>query len=103
MDPQDRQRTPTSTDEVEALVEQLERQMPDLQMRHANVFALANAWAERHDAILAAAPHADRGNVAARLARIGIRWGMVPGARVTTEFRALGAIHPQAAKMRRKA
>ena len=96
----------TSTDEVEALVAQLERQMPDLQMRHGNIFALANAWAERHDAILAAAPQAARGDIQARLARIGIRWGMVPGARVTTEFRALGALDgadAASARLRRKA
>jgi hypothetical protein len=103
MDQQNSQGIPTSTEEVDALVAQLERQMPDLQMRHANIFALANAWAERHDAILAAVPHADRGDVAARLARIGIRWGMVPGARVTTEFRALAATDAPMVRLRRKA
>ena len=67
----------------------LEQQMPEVQLRNTNVFALANAWAERYDAILAATPQADRYAVEARLARIGIRWGVMPGARVTTEFRAL--------------
>ena len=46
----------TSTPEVEALIKDLEHQMPDLQMRHGNVFALSNAWAERYDAIIAATP-----------------------------------------------
>lgn len=90
MDQQTSLQAPTSTDEIEALITQLERQMPDLQMRHASLFALANAWAERHDAILAAAPKDDHPDIQARLARIGIRWGMAPGARVTREFRALG-------------
>ena len=78
-----------STDEVEALIAQLERQMPDVQMRHTDIFSLANAWAERYDAVIAATPTADRPAVEARLGRIGIRWGVMPGARVTTEFRAL--------------
>jgi hypothetical protein len=97
------ERASTSTDEVEALIKQLERQMPDLQMRHGSIFALANAWAERYDAILAATPREDRGSIQARLARIGIRWGMVPGARVTTEFRAMNAIDAASARLRRKA
>jgi hypothetical protein len=86
----------------ELLIRQLEQQMPDLQMRHGNVFALANAWAERHDAILAATPGSERAGVEARLKRIGIRWGMMPGARITTEFRALGAIDDASAFLRRK-
>jgi hypothetical protein len=93
-----------STDEVEALIAQLEQQMPDVQMRHAGLFALANAWAERYDAVIAATPLPDRPAVEARLGRIGIRWGVMPGARVTTEFRALAL--PQDAEptpQRRKA
>ena len=86
----------------DTLIAQLEAQMPDLQIRHGNVFALANAWAERHDAILAATPRGERAGVEARLRRIGIRWGMVPGARVTTEFRALGAIDDGSAYLPRK-
>jgi hypothetical protein len=93
--------TQLSTPQVEALIAQLEKQMPDLQLRHSNLFALANAWAERHDAVLAATPRSDRASVEARLARIGIRWGVMPGARVTTEFRALGEIHAGAAFLRR--
>jgi hypothetical protein len=86
----------------DALIAQLEQQMPDLQMRHGDVFALANAWAERHDAILAVTPQGERAGVEARLRRIGIRWGMVPGARVTTEFRALGAVDAAPAFLRRR-
>jgi hypothetical protein len=91
-----------STDEVEALIGQLEQQMPEVQMRNTSVFALANAWAERYDAILAVTPRADRASVEARLGRIGIRWGVMPGARVTTEFRALFS-DSDAAPLRRKA
>jgi hypothetical protein len=98
---QTRQRSLTSTPQVEALIAQLERQMPDLQLRNGNLFALANAWAERYDAVLAATPRADRAAVEARLGRIGIRWGMMPGARVTTEFRALGEISAAAAFLRK--
>jgi hypothetical protein len=89
-----------STPQVEALIARLEQQMPDLQLRNPGLFALANAWAERYDAVLAATPKADRADVEARLARIGIRWGVMPGARVTTEFRALGEIHAGAAFLR---
>ena len=72
----------------------LERQMPDLQLRNTNVFALANAWAERHDAILALTPAADRLEIQRRLCRIGIRWGVMPGARVTREFHAMALPEP---------
>jgi hypothetical protein len=87
---------------LDQLIRQLEQQMPDLQIRHGNVFALANAWAERYDAILALAPRSERAGVEARLKRIGIRWGMMPGARITTEFRALGAIDDGSAFLPRK-
>ena len=98
---QNRQRSMASTPQVEALIAQLEGQMADLQLRNPNVFALANAWAERYDAVLAATPRADRASVEARLGRIGIRWGMMPGARVTTEFRALGEINAPSAFLRK--
>ena len=78
-----------SMPELDALIDELERHMPELQMRNGNVFALANAWAERYDAIIAVTPAAYQADVAARLSRIGIRWGVAPGARVTSEFRAL--------------
>lgn len=68
----------------------LEQEMGQLQLRHlGDMFALANAWAERHDALLARTPEPLRADMAARLRRIGIRWGMVPGARVTVQFPAL--------------
>ena len=67
----------------------LESDMPGLQMRAGNVFVLASKWAERHDAIIAATPAASLDEVQARLRRIGIRWGMMPGARMTTQFPAL--------------
>lgn len=89
----------TCTQQVEALIKELEQQMPDLQMRHGNVFALANAWAERYDAIIAATPREMQASVEARLSRIGIRWGMMPGARVTTEFRALDNLIPQSERL----
>jgi hypothetical protein len=89
----------TCMPQVEALIKELEQQMPDLQMRHGNVFALANAWAERYDAIIAATPRDMQASVEARLSRIGIRWGMMPGARVTTEFRALDNLIPHAERL----
>jgi hypothetical protein len=85
--------------QVEALIKALEHQMPDLQLRHGSVFALANAWAERYDAIIAATPRDLQASVEARLSRIGIRWGMMPGARVTTEFRALDNLIPHAERL----
>ena len=90
---------PTCTAQVEALINELEQHMPDLQMRHGNVFALANAWAERYDAIIAATPREMQASVEARLSRIGIRWGMMPGARVTTEFRALDKLIPHSERL----
>jgi hypothetical protein len=74
---------------LEAMVHALEQEMPQLQLRSDDVFALAHAWAERHDAILALAPPAFRAAIEARIDRIGIRWGLSPGARVTREFPAL--------------
>lgn len=73
--------------EIDARISELEQLMPQLYRRHASVFELAGTWAERHDEIIAMAPPAQRIAIEVRLARIGIRWGVVPGARVTTEFR----------------
>lgn len=93
--------TPAGTTvQVDALIRELEQQMPDLQLRHGNVFALANAWAERYDAIIAVTPRALQADIEARLSRIGIRWGMMPGVRVTSEFRALDNLIPQAGRLR---
>jgi hypothetical protein len=82
---------PATTPELDAMLHALDADLPRLQLGSNGVFALANAWAERHDAILASAPPPLRDAVAARLERLGIRWGLVPGARVTREFPALKA------------
>ena len=89
-----------STAQIEMLIQELEQQMSDLQLRHGDMFALANAWAERYDAIVAVTPQALQADVEARLSRIGIRWGMMPGARVTSEFRALDLQMPQSERVR---
>lgn len=72
--------------EVEARIHELEQQMPHLYRHRVSVFELASAWAERYDQILAMVPSAQRPAAEARLARIGIRWGVMPGTRVTVEF-----------------
>lgn len=71
---------------MEARIHELEQDMPHLYLRHTTVFALASAWAQRYDAIMALVPPDKRTSVEARLARIGIRWGVMPGSRVTIEF-----------------
>lgn len=84
-----------SVDErLEAELDALESEMPRLQAQSANVFVLASAWAERHDAILAATPASSLEAVQARLRRIGIRWGMVAGPRMTSQFPALQLPEP---------
>jgi hypothetical protein len=75
--------------EVDAAIALLEREMPDFQHRHRDLFAYANAWAERYDAIIAATPLALRESVEKRLQRIGVRWGVAQGVRMTTQFPAL--------------
>lgn len=75
--------------ELTAAIDALESEMEHLQMRHRDLFALANAWAERYDAILAATPATLRAAAESRLQRIGIRWGVMDGMRLTREFRAL--------------
>lgn len=72
----------------------LESEMPRLQAQASNVFVLASAWAERHDAIVAATPARSLDVVEARLRRIGIRWGMTQGARMTGQFPALPPADP---------
>jgi len=73
----------------------LEMQLPHLQMSCGGMFAFANAWAERYDAILARTPARLVPAVEARLRRIGIRWGVMPGARVTVQFPALPPVLPR--------
>jgi hypothetical protein len=75
--------------DLEARIRELEQELPQLHLRHGSVFAMANAWAERYDRLMAHAPPRLRPQLEARLTRIGIRWGVMPGARVTTEFRAI--------------
>ena len=74
---------------LEVALAALESDMPRLQLRAGNLFVLASKWAERHDAIIAATPAGSLEVVQARLRRIGIRWGMVNGARMTSQFPSL--------------
>lgn len=74
---------------LDQLIHALEADLPQLQVRSGGVFALAHAWAERHDAILARTPPALLPTAKARLRRLGIRWGLASGSRVTREFPAL--------------
>jgi hypothetical protein len=76
--------------QLEAELEALDREMPRMQSMAGNIFALATAWAERHAAILERTPPSIREAMEARLHRIGIRWGVVNGARMTAQFPALG-------------
>lgn len=85
--------------EIDQALAALEQGMPQLQAGAGGMFELASAWAERHDAVMAMTPDALKPIVRARLRRIGIRWGMVSGARVTTQF-PIGAAPP--ARLRRK-
>ena len=75
--------------EVDAALSRLELEMHTLQHRHRDLFAYANAWAIRHDAILSSAPAHLRASVQKRLQRIGIRWGVADGVRMTGQFPAL--------------
>ena len=78
--------------DIDAAIIELEAEMPDLQHRHRDLFAYANAWAERHDAIVQATPSEHRASVEGRLHRIGVRWGLTEGTRVTTQFPALAPV-----------
>lgn len=79
----------TTDAEIDAAIARLEAEMPDLQNRYRELFSYANAWAERHDAILAMVPAARLADVERRLQRVAIRWGMAPGVRMTAQFPAL--------------
>ena len=85
---------------LEVALAALESDMPRLQLRAGNLFFLASKWAERHDAIIAATPAASLDAVQARLRRIGIRWGMVNGARMTAQFPALPPEDPSEKRRR---
>ena len=75
---------------LEAELDALDREMPRMQSTAGSIFALATAWAERHAAILQRTPPSMRALMESRLQRMGIRWGVVNGARMTTQFPALG-------------
>ena len=76
--------------DLEAELEALDREMPRMQSMSPDIFALATAWAERHAAILERTPPSMRVAMEQRLHRMGIRWGVVNGARMTAQFPALG-------------
>lgn len=75
--------------DIDIAITGLEAEMQDLHFRHRDLFAYANAWAERYDAILNSAPEPLRALVEQRLQRVGVRWGVAQGARVTLQFPAL--------------
>jgi len=80
---------PMTPDEVDAAIIALEERMEPLQVRHrADVFGFASAWAQHHDALIAAVPPSMRPEVEQRLHRIGIRWGVAHGTRMTGQFPA---------------
>jgi len=70
-------------------ISELEGGMADLQLKHRDLFAFANAWAERHDAVMRLAPPHLADEARARLRRIAIRWGLADGVRMTRQFPAL--------------
>lgn len=75
--------------EIAAAISRLEGEMQDLQHRHHHdLFAFANAWAQRYDAILAGTPSDLLESVEQRLHRVGVRWGMMTGMRLTGQFPA---------------
>lgn len=81
--------TPELEPELEQAIAELEDGMADLQLQHRDLFAYANAWAERHDAVMQLAPPHLHEDTRARLRRIAIRWGLADGMRMTAQFPAL--------------
>ena len=77
------------TSGLDQAIAELEGEMADLQLKHRDLFAYANAWAERHDAIMHLAPLHLHEETEARLRRIAIRWGLADGVRMTMQFPAL--------------
>ena len=78
-----------SETEIDIAIGILEAEMERLQQRHLDMFSFAHAWAERYDAIIAQVPDAMRESVEKRLHRVGVRWGMASGIRMTGQFPAL--------------
>lgn len=80
---------PLEPDALHAALEQLEHDLPGLHARHPGTFAFANLWAERYETILAQTPEFLKPSIERRLERIGIRWGVMPGVRVTREMASM--------------
>ncbi len=78
-----------SEPEIDIAIGELETEMEHLQQRHLDMFAFANAWAERYDALIARFPEDKRESVEKRLHRVGVRWGMATGVRMTGQFAAV--------------
>jgi hypothetical protein len=74
--------------EIDTAIARLEQELPDFQHRYRDLFSYANAWAERYDAIASHAPEHLRAAVEQRLHRIGVRWGVMTGVRMTGQFPA---------------
>lgn len=72
--------------EIDAAIGELEVEMEHLHQRHRDLFSFANAWAQRYDALLAEVPGELRAAVEHRLHRVGVRWGMASGVRMTGQF-----------------
>lgn len=78
-----------AADEVDAAILALEQAMPDMQYRCRDLFSYANAWAEGYDGIISCTPPQLRMDAERRLHRIGVRWGVANGVRMTGQFPAL--------------
>ena len=72
--------------EIDAAIRLLESEMTWLRAQHPGLFDFANAWAERHDALVAAVPAGLRGEIERHLHRIGIRCASPPGMRMARQF-----------------
>ncbi|QSX78675.1 hypothetical protein [Agrilutibacter solisilvae] len=79
-------------DALHARLEQFEQELPGLHARHPGTFAFANIWAERYEAILAQTPEHLKPSIERRLERIGIRWGVMPGVRVTRQMPSMPSV-----------
>jgi hypothetical protein len=84
-----RRRRVMTEPEIDTAISLLEGEMPGLQLRYRDLFSYANAWAVRYDAILAGVPDDRLDAVKHRLNRIGVRWGVAAGVRLTGQFPAL--------------
>ena len=78
-----------TSSEIDTAISLLDGEMHDLQLRYRDLFSYANAWAVRYDAILAGVPDDRLDAVKQQLNRIGVRWGVAAGVRMTGQFPAL--------------